>query len=77
MVGPTHHVLGIGKNMKDKEMCVVDIKPKTDVGIFWLKEPDGLELDLRPTIKERKPLIKGILPKQRRNYIGRQYKSSK
>ena len=39
--------------MKDKAMCVVDSKPDTDVGIFWLKNPDGLEFDIYPEIAER------------------------
>ena len=33
------------EDMKDKSMCVVDIKPHTDVWTFMLKDSDGLKLD--------------------------------
>ena len=31
--------------MSDKEMCAVNIKPKTDVWTFRLKDPKGFELE--------------------------------
>ena len=58
--------------MKDKSACVVDIKPKTMVWTFWLKNPNDMELDTNPKIQEREPLTIGIEAKQYRyrDYIG-------
>ena len=52
--------------MSDKEMCAVNIKPKTDIWTFKLKDSNGFELDGAPEITansfdENKP---------QRNYIG-------
>ena len=58
--------------MKHKSACVVDIKPKTMVLTFWLKNPDNMELDTYPKIENRKPRFIGIEAKQYRyrDYIG-------
>ena len=56
--------------MKDKAMCVVDFKPETDVGIFWLKDPNGLEFDTTPEIAERKPNIVKMKSRQDGIYMG-------
>ena len=60
--------------VKDKEICHISIKPKTDVGIFWLKDASGFELDFNPKSKERKPNIKlypADEPKPFRSFIGK------
>ena len=59
--------------MKDKAMCVVDFKPDTDVGIFWLKNPDGLEFDMSPELEERKPKIVKMKSRQDGIYMGTFY----
>ena len=59
--------------MKDKAMCVVDTKPDTDVGIFWLKnpdDPDALEFDINPEIVERRPMLVKLKPPQDGIYMG-------
>ena len=60
------------EDMKDKSACVVDIKPKTMVLTFWLKNPNDMELDTNPKIEEREPVNIGIEAKQYRyrDYIG-------
>ena len=58
--------------MKHKSTCVVDIKPKTILLTFCLKDPNDMELDTNPKIENRKPDIVGVEAKQYRyrDYIG-------
>ena len=62
--------VNIDVSMRDKAMCVVDTKPDTDVGIFWLKNPNGLDLDIDPEIRAREPMIVKIKPRQDGIYMG-------
>ena len=59
--------------MKHKSVCVVDIKPKTTVLNFWLKNPSEMELDAHPKIEEREPYFDGIEARSDRDYIGMNY----
>ena len=60
------------ENMRDKEMCVLDRKPETEFGVFWLKKPNKLKLDLQPWPwkKARKPKIVKQSIEPSSNYIG-------
>ena len=57
--------------MKDKTMCAIDIKPKTDVWTFWLQKPDTLKIDTTTNIPERRPSITGLVSHPHRDYIGK------
>ena len=61
------------EKMKHKSVCVVDVKPKIMVLSFWLKNPNTMELDAHPKLKEREPYLDGIEAKQDRDYIGMNY----
>ena len=39
--------IDMDEDMKDKSLCVQDIKPHTDIWTFGLKDPDGLRLDTK------------------------------
>lgn len=58
--------------MKSKAMCVVDVKPKTNVLTFWVKNSDEFELDMNPETDERKPGFTGIPSPQGGGYMGKQ-----
>ena len=53
-------------------MCVVDVKPKTNVLTFWVKNSDEFELDMNPETDERKPGFTGIPSPQGGGYMGKQ-----
>ena len=59
---------GNENRMIDKEMCVLDLKPGTTIGTFWLKKPGILKLDLKD--KRKKPIFGKISVEQSSNYIG-------
>ena len=62
----------MNENMKDKALCVVDSKPKTDVLTFWLKDSDGLELDTNTETVGRTPQMRANDARPRGRYMGKQ-----
>lgn len=61
------------KEMEDKLLCVIGIKPKTDIWKFWLKEPTKFELDINPLDMTRVPTMDADSAEEKRphrSYIG-------
>ena len=58
------------EDMKDKSLCVVDIKPHTDVWTFELKYTDAMKLD---TKMERKAITKKEFSPPGGKYMGKLY----
>ena len=61
--------------MKDKEMCTVEIKPETKIGLFSLKKPKLLrfkkrKIDFNPKDKSQQPGAIKRQFKQNRYYTG-------